>query len=121
RPGRCARRCAVGALRKVSRERRWAAGRPRAVADYLAEHPELGDAASAPPDLVLAELEARQAAGDPAASRVLEGYPLQASVVRRPAREAGAPTPGAPGGGEGGAAPGAARTAPRGAPPVAGP
>jgi formylglycine-generating enzyme required for sulfatase activity len=88
-PGGLLRRCALVELAKIDLERRWRAGRPRAVADYLAEHPELGDAASAPPDLVLAELEARQAAGDPAASRVLEGYPLQASAVRRLAREAG--------------------------------
>src|SRR6516162_9803630 len=88
-PGCLLRRCALVEMAKIDLERRWRAGRPRAVADYLAEYPELGDAASAPPDLVLAELEARQAAGDPQASRVLEGYPAQASAVRRLACEAG--------------------------------
>jgi hypothetical protein len=109
-PGGLLRRCALVELAKVDLGRRWRAGRPRALADYLAEYPELGDAASAPPDLVLAELEARQAAGDPAASRVLERYPAQASAVRRLACEAGAtlgtdtegglvgpPAPGVPG------------------------
>src|SRR5262249_62382249 len=107
-PGGLLRHCALVELAKVDLERRWRAGRPRTVADYLAAYPELGDAASAPPDLVLAELEARRAARDPPARRVLGGYPLPASVGRRPARGAGARAPGAQGAGGGGATPGPA-------------
>jgi formylglycine-generating enzyme required for sulfatase activity len=118
--GSLLRHCALVELAKVDLERRWRAGRPRTVADYLAAYPELGDAASAPADLVLAELEARRAAGDPAASHVLEGYPAQASAVRRLAREAGTLTRWPEEAREGETAPGPAGRAPGEPPSVAG-
>ncbi|MAG92257.1 MAG: hypothetical protein CMJ48_00685 [Planctomycetaceae bacterium] len=77
------RHVALEELVKVDLELQWRAGHDRRLEDYLAEHPELGDAEHAAPALILAEYEAAREANRPLElEALLRRFPKQADQVR---------------------------------------
>ena len=78
------KRLAIAELAKADIKRRWKNGDRRNIDQYLHDHPVLGSPESIPADLILAEYDARRAAG---ASESVETFarrfPQQADELRR--------------------------------------
>jgi hypothetical protein len=79
-------------LVKLDLERQWQSGRHVKVEAYLKALPELGDAGSAPPDLIHCEYQARQQAGSPAdLAQFSQRFPRQAAALKALVESAGDP------------------------------
>src|SRR5580704_4064862 len=88
------RRPALVEMAKIDLELRWRGGRPVTVEDYLRDFPELGTPATAPADLLQAEVEARLRAGDAVAlSAVAARFPGRAEELRQPPDPSSGPVP----------------------------
>lgn len=77
------RQPALVELVKIDLERHWQNGHRPTVAEYLSRYPELGTATTAPADLLLAEYEARQQAGEKDALAVVaRAFPDRGEELR---------------------------------------
>ena len=71
-------------LIRVDLEHWWASGRHRHVDDYLSQFPELGHAATVPPELIHGECQARERSDQPlGADELKRRFPAQAKQVQR--------------------------------------
>jgi serine/threonine protein kinase len=78
------RRPALVEMIKIDLERRWQRGQPATLESYLKSIPELGGPERLPPDLLLAEYEARQFSGVPASlAEFARRFPRQAEDLRQ--------------------------------------
>ena len=82
--GDCLRRPALVEMVKIDLERRWQRGRRATLEGYVKALPELGTPDRLPPDLLLAEYEARQQCGATAdLADFAQRFPRQADELRR--------------------------------------
>ena len=78
------RKVATAELVKIDIAQQWRRASKVSVESYLKTYPELGTTETVPPDLILAELEARKLAGNRLSGRELNTrFPHQSQAVRQ--------------------------------------